>query len=205
MSPESLIACASPPISGNGNPGRVPGRRGSSRIVPSLQTNGCACPSAATLVPTIWPALLNARGVVEFPPSVPRSMTSLPIDADAAGGVVRRCSTAEGSVQLVIDATAATRKARRFMGTAPRGRRASLLGGKSGAAVRFPCTATALSQRCYASVHRGDQTGGALVEEIVPRPVEQHEQLVAESDQLNNVHHQPHHPGREAGEREAAD
>src|SRR5207249_8272136 len=116
MRPVLLIACASPPISGNGNPGRVPGRRGSSRIVPASHTKGCACPSAATLVPTTWPPLFSARGVVEFPPSVPRSIASAGFGADTACALGRRGDTADGSVQAASDASTAAGSTRPFMG-----------------------------------------------------------------------------------------
>src|SRR5437763_14054433 len=116
MRPVLLIACASPPISGNGNPGRVPGRRGSSRIVPASHTKGCACPSAATLVPTTWPPLFSARGVVEFPPSVPRSMASAGFGADTACAGGQRGDNAYGSVQEASVESSAAGSARRFYG-----------------------------------------------------------------------------------------
>src|SRR6266496_569509 len=39
-----------------------------------------------------------------------------------------------------------------------------------------------------------NQPRRALIEEVVPRPVDQHEQLVAEADQLDDVNAEPHHP-----------
>src|SRR5258705_8248717 len=40
----------------------------------------------------------------------------------------------------------------------------------------------------------GYQPRRPLVEEIIPRPVDQHEELVAKADQLNDVNPEPHHP-----------
>src|SRR5258705_12004105 len=40
----------------------------------------------------------------------------------------------------------------------------------------------------------GYQPRGPLVKEIIPRPVDQHEELVAKADQLNDVNAEPHHP-----------
>src|SRR2546430_17015502 len=50
-----------------------------------------------------------------------------------------------------------------------------------------------------------DQSRGPLVEEVVPRPVHQHEQLVPEPDELDDVHDQPDDPGRESLERDSAE
>src|SRR2546429_4479673 len=119
MRPVLLIACSSPPISGNGNPGRGPGRRGSSCIVPASHTKGCPCPSAATLVPTTWPPLFSARGVVEFPPSVPRSMASAGFGADTACALGRRGGTPDGSGQAASDGSTAARGTRRVIGPLP--------------------------------------------------------------------------------------
>src|SRR5437016_7552338 len=55
------------------------------------------------------------------------------------------------------------------------------------------------------SLHRRDEPRGTLVEEVIPRPVQQHEQLVAKSDELDDVDHQPHHPRREPGEPDPPD
>src|SRR5437867_10953158 len=50
-----------------------------------------------------------------------------------------------------------------------------------------------------------DEARRPLVEEIIPRPVHHHEHLVAEPDELDDVDDQPHHPGRESLEGDAAD
>src|SRR2546427_8332699 len=45
----------------------------------------------------------------------------------------------------------------------------------------------------------------SLVEEIVPRPVQQHEQLVAKSDELDDVNDEPHHPRRKPAQLQSKD
>src|SRR5579883_1369298 len=48
----------------------------------------------------------------------------------------------------------------------------------------------------------GDQPHRPVVEEVIPRPVDQDEHPVAEADQLNEVDEEPHNPRRKAGEAE---
>src|SRR5262245_55505702 len=51
----------------------------------------------------------------------------------------------------------------------------------------------------------GDQSSAALIGEIRPRPVEEHREPVAESDQEEDVDRQPCHPGYKSAQMHFAD
>src|SRR6266446_7223152 len=55
-----------------------------------------------------------------------------------------------------------------------------------------------------ASIAR-DQPRGPLIEEIIPRPVDQYEQLVPKADQLNDVNPEPHDPRHKASSLHTVD
>src|SRR5712691_9387176 len=45
----------------------------------------------------------------------------------------------------------------------------------------------------------GDEPDGGVEPEVVPGPIQEHGNAVAETDQLDQVHAQPHEPGQWAG------
>ena len=56
-----------------------------------------------------------------------------------------------------------------------------------------------------AALFLGDQPHLAVVEKIIPGPVDQHHQPVAKTDDAENMQHHPDHPGNKAAERQAPD
>src|SRR5690349_2521250 len=51
----------------------------------------------------------------------------------------------------------------------------------------------------------GDQTGGPVEREIIPGPLDEDQEAVAETDEVHQVDDEPHHPGDEAAEMEFAE
>src|SRR5919199_2373079 len=51
----------------------------------------------------------------------------------------------------------------------------------------------------------GNQLRPTLARQVVPGPLEEHQELIVEADQVVDVHKQPQEPGRESGQTQSAE